>query len=391
MPTCAREAKTHAVPVEERDPAWIPRIALRVSALGALAFSAATVAEYFIPTARYCEPGGGCDQVRAWSFGQVAFGVPLGLVLPLLGVLGFTALFAGSLVRDRVTTRVVAAMAIAGALIAAALLWAQATQIGSWCWLCVGVDSFAVGAGISAIALLVASRGAAERGGSMRSPWWAAWIVVAFGPLAFSSTAPDPDIPPVIRELYEPRALNVVELADFECPYCRAMNPVLESVLAGVHDRPVNLVRVMVPLPFHTHARDAAKAYYCAVRMDHGEPMASALFRAEDISPAANMELARSLGMDAGAFERCLSDPEIEARIRADEQIARQSHNQGLPTVFIGDRELLGFDASAGAEPYQEAVDAALRGEGARRRVWPLASVALGAIIAFIWGRRRKR
>ncbi len=187
---------------EERDPALIPRIVLRVSALGALAFSAATVAEYFIPSATYCEPGGGCDEVRAWSFGQsIIPGVPLGLVLPLLGVLGFTALFAGSLVRDRTTTRIVGALSIAGSLIAAALLWTQATQIHSWCWLCVGVDSFGVVAGIAGIAVLVLSRNAAVNGGSLRSPWWAAWVLFAFGPLAWSSTTPDRDIPPVIRDL----------------------------------------------------------------------------------------------------------------------------------------------------------------------------------------------
>ncbi len=168
------------------------------------------------------------------------------------------------------------------------------------------------------------------------------------------------------------------------------MNPVLESVLANVHDRPVNFVRVIVPLPFHEHARDAAKAYYCAVRMDRGDAMADALFSAEDLSRASTIRIAEGLGLDAGTFESCLDDPRIEERIRADERLAEQSHNEGLPTAYIGDRELIGFDVRRGAAPIQEAVDAAIAGEGARVRVWPFVLVAIAALVALFWGRRKK-
>lgn len=390
MPRRARGAKTRDVPEPLRDPSRIPRIILRVASLFALAFSAATVAEYFLPSATYCEPGGGCDRVRFWAFQQAVGDVPLGLVLPLIGVLGFTALFAGSLLTDRTTSRIISVLAMIGALVAALLLWTQATAIGSWCWLCVGVDSFALVAGIAGAAVFF-TVGDAQPRGALRSPWWAAWILAAFAPIAWTSTLPDRGIPPAIRDLYRPGALNVVELADFECPFCRAMNPVLKSVLDDVHERPVNLVRVIVPLPFHVHARDAARAYYCAVRMQHGEEMADALFQAEDLSPEANVRLAESLGMDGRAFEQCLDDTSIERRIRRDERIAERSQNEGLPTVFIGDRVLLGFDVNAGEAPFREAVDAALAGEGTRVRVWPLATVAALAALALVVGRRKKR
>ncbi len=388
------EAKTPPVAAEAPDPTRIPRIALRVTALGALAFSAATVAEYFVPSATFCQPGGGCDEVRHWSFGQSIGGLPLGIVLPLLGVLGFTALFAGSLVRDRTTSRVVGALAVVGSLIAAALLVTQATTIGSWCWLCVGVDSFAILAGLSGIAVLATSARAepVERG-SLLSPWWALWVVFAFGPLAWSGTS-DADIPPAIRDLYQPGAVNVVELADFQCPFCRGLNPVLESVLSEVQGHPVNFVRIMVPLPFHLHARDAAKGYLCAERMEHGDAMADALFSApvDDLTPPGITAIATRLGMDGPAFERCLDDPAIEARIVHDEELAKeQTPFEGLPTVYIGDRVLLGFDAAEGATPYREAVEAELAGEGTRIRVWPLATVALVAIAVFLLARRKSK
>lgn len=388
MPSSGLNAKTPPVS-DDGDRTRIPRAVLRVAALVALAFSAATAAEYFIPQATYCPPSGGCADVRHWAYAQQIGGLPLGRLLPLVGMLGFTALFAGSLVRERTTMRVTAMLAIAGALAAAALLYLQASAIGAWCWLCVGVDSAAIVAGLAGAGVLATAGNVEAPDPSLRSPWWAAWVVVSFAPIAWAFTLPDPSIPPVIRELYRDGAINVVEVADFECPYCRAMHPVLKSVLDDAGGD-VNLVRVIVPLAFHVHARDAARGYYCAVRMDHGEPMADALFAARDVSRSGTIAIASELGLDRAAFEECLDDPAIEARIREDERIARESQNQGLPTVYIGERVMIGFEASKGAEPYREAVEAARAGEGARVRWWPLATVALVAILAGVLGRRRK-
>lgn len=370
----------------------LPRLVLRLAALGALAFSAATVAGYFLGGgATFCEPGGGCDDVRAWAFRQEIGSFPLAMVLPLLGVTGFTALFAGSLVAHRRTARIIAGLAIAGALVAAVLLWLQAGAVGAWCWLCVGVDSLALVAGGAGVAILLASKGerAEEGDRSLRSPWWGAWMLAALAPIAWSYTLPDPDVPPVIREHYVDGALNVVEVVDFECPYCRALHPVLKSVLERVEGREVNLVRVMLPLAFHTHARGAARAYFCGERMDVREPMADALFSANDLSREGLLAIARELELDGASFEQCLDDPAIERRIVEHEGIAERSNNQGLPTVYIGDRTLLGFDVDAGEAPIQEAVDAALAGEGERVRIFPLGVVALFAIAAAVLGRRR--
>lgn len=375
---------------DDRDRTSIPRAVLRVMALSALAFSAATAAEYFLPASTYCPPEGGCSDVRDWALGYAIGDYSLGMLLPMLGVLGFTALFAGSLVRERRTMRITAVLAIVGALVAIGLLYLQASQIGAWCWLCIGVDASAIFAGLAGVAVLVTTPPSeAESDGSLRSPWWAGWVLAALAPIAWAFTLPDPAIPEVISELYAEDAINVVEIADFECPYCRAMHPVLK---AAIEDTPgeVNLVRVIVPLRFHRHARDAARAYHCAERAGHGEAMADALFATPDLSLGNIHVIARDLGLDPTAFEACLADPAIEARIAEDERIARESQNQGLPTVYIGERVLLGFDESAGAAPFTEALEAAEKGEGARVRVWPLGTVALLAVLAGVLGRKKR-
>lgn len=373
------------------DRTQIPRVALRVAALIALAFSAATAAEYFLPGGTYCPPEGGCTDVRDWAMGHAIGGYSLGMLLPMLGVLGFTALFAGSLVRERKTMRITAVLAVIGALVAMGLLYLQASQIGAWCWLCIGVDASAIVAGVAGVAVLVkAPSDDAESDTSLRSPWWAGWVLAALAPIAWPFTLPDPAIPAVISELYVEGPINVVEIADFECPYCRAMHPVLKSAIEETPGE-VNVVRVIVPLHFHRHARDAARAYHCATRLGQGEAMADALFAAPDLSLGNIHLIARELGLEPAAFEACLADPAIEARIAEDERIARESQNQGLPTVYIGERVLLGFDESAGAAPFTEALEAAEQGEGARVRVWPLATVALLAVLAGVLGRRKPR
>ena len=367
------------------------RVVLRLAALVAIAFSAAIAADYYLPqAATFCSPGGGCQDVRHWAYGHRIAGLPIGVVLPALGMLGFTALFAGSLPRERTTIRITGALAVVGALAALGFLGLQATTIGAWCWLCVGVDVAALVGGIAGVGMWMTAGSAEEPDKSLRSPWWAAWVVASFAPIAWAVTLPDRPVPPVIAELYRDGAINVVELVDFECPYCRRLHPVLKSVLEET-EGDVNLVRLVVPLPSRVHARNAARAYYCAVRMGQGERMADALFSSRDVSRGATVAMASELGLDRAEFGRCLDDPAIEARIQENERIARESNNEGLPTVYIGSRVLVGFDAKRGGAPYREAIEAAKAQEGARVRIWPLATVVLLAVLAAFFGRRKKQ
>jgi protein-disulfide isomerase/uncharacterized membrane protein len=375
------------VTAPERDPTHLPRLVLRIAALIALAFSTASLLEYILPTSTFCATGGGCHAVRDWARTPIA-GVPLAFVLPPLGVMAYTTLFVGSLVGQRTTVRLIGGLAALGGLVAIVLIALQAVTIGAWCSLCLGVDSAAIVAGAAGVVMLMRSGQADPKGPApLRSPWWAGVVLAVFGPLAFAFTMPDPDVPPPIQRLYRPGQVNVVEMVDFECPYCRLLHPALKSALSEHGGDDVNLVRVIVPLRFHVHARGAAAAYYCAERQGKREPMADRLFAAEDLSRDGLVAEARALELDVDAFQRCLDEPAIEERIAADERLAEESQNRGLPTVYIGDRTLLGFDPDSGAASVREAVIAARAGEGSRVRIWPLALVAVLAILAFWLGR----
>jgi len=54
---------------------------------------------------------------------------------------------------------------------------------------------------------------------------------------------------------------------------------------------------------------------------------------------------------------------------------------QGLPTTYIGEQTLLGFDATRGAEPFREALVAARASQPSTRAWWPFALLALVALV----------
>ena len=355
-------------------------IVLRLAALVALAFSSATAVDYYGPSQTFCDTGGGCEIVRyfAYTSGLMA-------LLPAAGMLGFTILFLGSLFTRTGVLRFTALAAIVAGVGALALLVVQGVVIGAWCSLCVGVDSSAVLAGVMGVWILIAKPGTPDAKETLVGPWWGAYWLAAFAPLAYAYAFPDPEVPAAIRELYDPSAdLNVIEIADFECPYCRGMHPALRTVLEHT-DADVHLVRVMAPLSFHTHARFGANAYFCAERQGHADEMADRLFAmpVEEMTPPGTTALAAELGLDVEAFRACLDDPAIFRRVNED---VTRAGAVGLPTVYIGERHMIGFDETAGPTPYRQAVDAQLAGEGRRVRWWALLALGAISLLTFVLG-----
>jgi protein-disulfide isomerase len=189
-------------------------------------------------------------------------------------------------------------------------------------------------------------------------------------------------MPPYVAALASAGKINVVEFSDFECPFCRALHPVLERALAPYGDR-AHFVRKVYPLPSHAHGQDAARAYICAQAQGRGEEVADALFAATDVSAAACVRHAAALALDLALFERCLRDPATQRLlVRQIDAIAR-SGMRGLPTVWIGDQVIEGFDRGAGAAPYAAALERAARGErtNTAARPWLVLAALVAAVL----------
>jgi protein-disulfide isomerase/uncharacterized membrane protein len=313
----------------------------RLLALTALTGSAVLLAAHWHPGDRTCGFGSACDEVSSSRFGQV-----LGVPLPLLGLLAFGPLLGLSLFPSPSTRWLHRAMALAGGIGGLVLILLQVGVLGRVCPYCLAVD-------VSAVLLgLLEVRGwhdpppqAPGRRG--RLLWLGATAAalgagVLLGSVGTSGAGPRPTpVPPEVSALWVPGKVNVVEVADFQCPHCRQMHAVLALFLDEEGDR-VHFVRVAAPLPGHPQARPASRAYLCAARQGRGDDMAEALFAAADLTPEACDQLAASLGLATPAFRACVADPATDEQLDADVAWVRRASPQGVPVVWVQDQMLYG-------------------------------------------------
>jgi protein-disulfide isomerase len=165
-----------------------------------------------------------------------------------------------------------------------------------------------------------------------------------------------------VQQLYEPGKINVVEFADYECPYCRALHPELSAIIDSYPGK-VHFTRLNLPLQSHPFAHGAALAEVCAREQGQGDTMANRLFAAEDLRPDANRGLAKELGLDLVAYDYCLRAGKAERVIEAESKILRDAGLQGLPTTYVGAKTIIGVQPE---EVFRDAFERAERGDGDR-------------------------
>ena len=312
-------------------------IAATVLALVGLAISAALLVDSLRPAPTFCAAGG-CGEVRASAWSH-----PLGVPMPLVGVIFFALVLALGCADAPRARRAVALLGGAGAV---ALLALQGLVIGSWCRLCVATDL----AAILHAALVIGGRAwpAARRARTALTAIAAASALAL--PLASLRHQPEQTVvagalPAVVARAQVPGTAVVVDFVDFECPFCRAFHARLTRAIdqAAV---PVRVVRVMVPLEQHRGALPAAVAWCCAENQAKGDEMAERLLAARDLSAAGIEELAAEIGLDLARFRADASSPATRARLAADADAARAAGVRSLPTVYIGARRFVGAAAT---------------------------------------------
>jgi protein-disulfide isomerase len=317
---------------------WLAVAALGIAAIG-LAASVASLIDFLGASPTFCAETG-CATVR-----ESAWAHPLGIPMPVLGIAFFAAAFALGFVH---APRLRRALAIVGALWAVALIAVQAFAVGAWCKLCLIADPAAIGYAIAVLAGAGTVRLSAARGVTAASAAAAAIAGLALWTRAEPLAPPPPSssLPALVQAAQVPGVATVVEVADFECPYCRRMQTVLTTALAQARV-PVRVVRKMLPLPGHRHAMPAALAYCCADAQGKGDAMAEALFAAppDALTSEGCEQLAAGVGCDLDRYRRDL--PAAKARIAAEMAEVRAAGVHALPTLFIGDQRIEGAAASA--------------------------------------------
>jgi protein-disulfide isomerase len=141
--------------------------------------------------------------------------------------------------------------------------------------------------------------------------------------------------------------VELIEFADFECPYCQAAAPTIKRILDAYGDR-VRLVYRNFPLQNHPNARPAAEAAQCANEQGQFWAYHDHLFaNPGKLSDADLKKTAADLGLDSPRFNKCLDEHKYAHVIDTDARDGSNAGVSGTPAFFINGRML------SGAQPYE--------------------------------------
>ena len=142
--------------------------------------------------------------------------------------------------------------------------------------------------------------------------------------------------------------LLIIEYSDYQCPHCKAAQPVVKELLSHYGDK-VHWVHKNFPLDMvHTEARPAAIAAVCAQRQGKFEAYNDLLFdrqdgwsTAKDPSPYFD-EYAKETGLDVSKFDACRQDPTADQSVKADQKDGMDLGVTSTPTFFIDNQRMVG-------------------------------------------------
>lgn len=136
--------------------------------------------------------------------------------------------------------------------------------------------------------------------------------------------------------------IQLVEFSDFECPYCKQLEPVLTRLRDKYGDR-LRLVWKDFPLPIHSQARGAAEAARCAGDQGRFWEYHDLLFaNHQSLAPDDLKRHAATMKLDLGQFAACLERGRHRAEVTADLEEGTRQGIQATPTVFINGRAVIG-------------------------------------------------
>jgi predicted DsbA family dithiol-disulfide isomerase len=128
--------------------------------------------------------------------------------------------------------------------------------------------------------------------------------------------------------------VQLVEFADYECPYCIKVHPEVQKLKAEFGDR-LSVVFKDYPLPMHSHAQKAAEAARCAGAQDKFWQYHDRLFAGMQMDVPQLKQLAADLGLDAAKFNTCLESGQQAAAVQKDAAEAQKIGLSATPSFFL--------------------------------------------------------
>jgi protein-disulfide isomerase/Tfp pilus assembly protein PilF len=157
----------------------------------------------------------------------------------------------------------------------------------------------------------------------------------------------------------------IIEFSDFQCPFCRKIQPTLKSLLVK-YDGRVSLGYRDFPLRgMHGEAELGAESSRCAGEQAKFWEYHDLLFENPDkLNRIALLELARNLKLDEKQFDSCLSSGKFRPQVEQDLQDGIRAGVMGTPGIFINGILLSGAQAETA---YERVIDSELVSLGQKR------------------------
>jgi protein-disulfide isomerase len=130
--------------------------------------------------------------------------------------------------------------------------------------------------------------------------------------------------------------VSLVEFFDYRCPYCKQVEPALESLLR--QDQQLRMVYKEFPV-LGPSSVTAARAALAAQKQGKYAAFHRAMMALKgQIDDAAVYAVAESVGLDVDRLKRDMKAPEIERLLKANLALADDLDIQGTPGFVIGDQ-----------------------------------------------------
>ena len=135
--------------------------------------------------------------------------------------------------------------------------------------------------------------------------------------------------------------VTVVEFSDFQCPSCKAVQPLVDSMLSKYGDKIRFIYRHFPLRTLHIHAAEAARAAEAAEKQGafwayHDKLFAVQEEWASQKDPAQKfIDYARELKLNTDQFTKDLKDSSLDTRVTADERDGNTIGVNATPTFYI--------------------------------------------------------
>jgi protein-disulfide isomerase/Tfp pilus assembly protein PilF len=128
----------------------------------------------------------------------------------------------------------------------------------------------------------------------------------------------------------------IIEFSDFQCPFCRKLQPTLKNLLAKYAGR-VSLAYRDFPLrEIHAGADQGAESARCAGEQGKFWEYHDLLFASPDkLNKDGLLDLARNLNLNEERFDSCVASGKFRTEIEKDRQDGMRAGVQGTPAIFI--------------------------------------------------------